>query len=583
MSLDGIAMAALTKEMSEKLTEGRIDKISQPNNQTLTFQVRVDGQNKKILASINPQNTRLVITKETFDNPQQPPLFCMVLRKHLQNALISEVEQIERERMIRFTCLGRNEIGEPTKVFLLFELMGKNSNIILLNEENTILSAMRLVGAHTNAYRQIQPGLDYVMPPAQNKQNIETLTEEGLIEHLLEQPNTRTVKKALMNILAGFGPQSIAELLERSHIEADTRLEFLGQIDYQNIFSNLQQLVQTIQTGNWQPTLIRHHGVPVAFAPFELHQFEMEKHESYDSMSELLEAYFTDKERNERFEQKKNALERILRHEKERCEKKYAIQLETIEKVDTVEIYRIYGELLTANLYQIKQGKEATVLNFYDENKPIVIEMNPELTPNDNAQKYFKIYNRAKKGAEKATLQAEITAQELDYIASISEGLENAKTFEDIAEIRKEMAASEYVKAQPQKRKKKVENTPKPLILETEGYTLYIGKNNIQNDYVTLKIGRNKDMWLHTKDIHGAHVIIKAPHDGEFSDAILEIAAEIAAYYSKGRQSNQVPVDYTLRKYVHKPSGAKPGMVIYTDQTTVYVKPNDHGTDKESL
>lgn len=580
MSLDGLAIRSLARELRETLIGGRIDKLSQPNPQTLTFQVRTEQKTHRLLASISPQNARLVLTEERFENPQKPPLFVMVIRKHLSNAIITEIRQLGYERMIEFLLEGKNEIGEKTTFSLLFELMGKNSNIILRRLDNVILDAMRKVGANTNQYRQIQPGLSYVMPPAQDKVEPFTLTEEAFSSLILSLAPQTSLEKALLKILGGFGPQSVRELVFRAGLDSDARIEYLGEGDYRKLFFALNSLKASYLEGTWQAEVRLNEGIPFAFAPFELSLFHAFEKKSYESLSDLLENYYRIKEKDERFTQRKQAILRTVKHEIERCEKKYAIQLATIAKKEETEIYRIYGELLTANLYRVKQGSEVTLENFYENNTPITIPLDREKSPNDNAQAYFKLYNRAKNGAEQASLHAKATKEELDYLESVTDSLNLATKNSDLSEIRRELGESGYIKKEPVKKKKQEEGFTL-LQKDFDGFNLFIGKNNLQNDYLSLKFAKNKDLWLHTKDIHGAHVIIKQKGQEDFSDEVILHAAELAAYYSKARHSSQVPVDYTLVKYVHKPSGAKPGMVIYTDQKTVFVTPNAHGTSEE--
>lgn len=578
MSLDGIAMRALAQDLSSRLEGGRIDKISQPTAAAMTMVVRAGGKNYKCYATINPQSARVSLTKQSFDSPLTPPQFCMVLRKHIQGAVIENIHQIDWERMIAFELRGRNEIGEVTHFTLLFELMGKNSNIMLLDDHGTILDAIKRVGVGTNSYRQFQPGIPYQLPPAQHKIPLDSLDEATLTQAMLDAGLQKTASKALLASVAGLGPQTVTELLVRANIAPDTRVEYLGEIDYNRLWQSCKKLLGMSETATWQPTLVYHEHEIFAFAPFQLQQYDSFRQQSCDTMTDLLEDYYEIRERQEIFQQKRSSLERIVRHEKERCEKKLQLQLEKVDDLEHAEEYRIKGELITANLYRIKQGPVAEVENFYKEGAPLEhIEMNPSKTPNENAQTFFKRYNKAKVSAEKASLQAEKTSEELDYLSTIEDSIAQAQNDADLIDIRLELEEAGYAKRRVQPRGRKKPPLPSPTHLYIDGYELFIGKNNHQNDYVTLKIGRNADLWLHTKDIHGSHVIIKASHsyDG-FTPEIIEKAATLAAWFSKARYSAKIPVDYTLRKNVHKPSGAKPGMVIYTDQQTTYITPEEH-------
>lgn len=575
MSLDGIAVRALAQELNERLSGGRVDKISQPSHTMIVLNVRKDKESLPLRASINPQNVSLAITNERYSNPAQPPLFCMVLRKHLTGAIIREVKQVDWERIITITFDGRNEIGDATSYTLLAELMGKSSNIILLNDKNIILDAARRVGVGSNKYRQIQPGLTYVGPPAQNKIPIDELSQKMLTDAIISAADTVPLRKLILSTIAGIGPQTVQNILYAARIDGDASNDYLGEIDYKRLFEAIQDLVQRAEQNNWQPTIVHDEKKPLAFAPFPLYAFS-DQSSTMSTMSELLDAYYGTKERMERFEQKKNALHKVLHQEINRCQKKLNLQLDKIYEAESAETYRLYGELLTANLYQIKQGEAATVPNFYEPGTPnITIKMDPAKTPNENAQHYFKKYNKAKAGAEKAAYQAEQTKNELNYLQSIEHSLEQTNTFDDLRDIRRELEDAGYKKRKERVPKGSKEPVAKPLHIIYNNFDIYVGKNNRQNDQLTMKMARGADLWLHTKDIHGAHVIIRHKHNQEFPPEVIEKAAELAAWFSKAKNSAQVPVDMTYKKYVHKPNGARPGMVIYTDQNTVYVTPEE--------
>lgn len=578
MSLDGIAIRALAQDLSNDLLGAKIDKIGQPDKSEVLFSLRKPGQSLKLFASIHPQSTRLCLTEVDKKNPPQPPLFSMVLRKHLQGAIIEGVKQPGWERIIQLEFRGRDETGDATQFSLLCELMGKSSNVILLSKEGQILDALRRVGAHTNTYRQIQPGLPYVPPPAQEKQALENLSKEDLAAIAYEEQDKRPMAKVLLHAIAGIGPQSAREICIRAGVDPDTDASFLGEIDFIRLWESLQKLQECLHHRAWEPTIVFDDEGPIAFAPFPLQQFADFESKSYPNMSVMLEAYYSHKESRERKRQNEHALRRRLRAELDRAEKKLGYQLDTIAKAQSHEKYRLYGELLTANLHALSQGPEAQVINFYDPNQAIMtIPMKMEQTPNENAQRYFKRYQKAQKGAEMAHKEAEKTQAEIAYLNSIVESLDLADSLDDYKDIRQELIQAGYAKDQtPSRKKKKVKDSaPKVLHIVYEGYDLYIGKNNRQNDYVTFKIGRGKDLWLHTKDIHGAHVIVKAKGDAPIPETVQTFAAQLAAYFSKGRHSGQVPVDATLRKFVKKPSGAAPGMVIYTDQRTLYATPDE--------
>ncbi|NLT95596.1 MAG: fibronectin-binding domain-containing protein [Clostridia bacterium] len=368
------------------------------------------------------------------------------------------------------------------------------------------------------------------------------------------------------------------ELTARAGIDPDYRLEFMGEYEYQNLNQSLIWLKNLLDTKEYQPTLVNDNDDnPIAFAPFFLQQFSDFNQAAFSSMSSLVEFFIGRLEEKNIFKQKASDLEKIIERELERCQRKLALQMEKIAEGKEAEKYRLWGELIIANLYHLQQAKEARVINLYSE-KPeeIIIPLDSNLTPNENAQKYFKKYSKAKQGAQKAADQSKATVEEISYLESIKNSLERAEKVNDLQEIRLELEESGYVKAKTIKTNKtNIQPQSDPLTFQVKEYKILVGKNNKQNDYITFKLGKNEDMWLHVKDIPGSHVIIKNPGKKEIPKSILDEAANLAAYYSKGRYSALVPVDYTLRKNVKKPGGAKPGMVIYENQKTIYITPDE--------
>ena len=580
MSLDGIAIHALADELHQQLAGARIDKIQQPDSTTIVLSVRQPGRNDKLLLSCNPQTARIGLTNASKANPMQPPLFCMVLRKHLEGSKILEIRQNQWERVIEIVCEGYDEMGEKATRILIGEFMGKHSNLILINPQTgVILDSARRLGFDMSQYRQVLPGLKYITPPPQDKVSLTELTEDDLISFFMDAPSSTSLKKILLNHIAGFGPQTAAEIIQRSGLNPDDRVDFLGQYDYDRIWQQILWLRNLLEQKAYQPTLVEDGKKAIAFAPFPLHQLEQYSQKQLASMSQLVEQFIGRKEQDNLFSQRVGDLERIINREIERCEKKLALQLDKVQEGEDAEHFKIWGELLTANLYQIKQGDSAEVINYYDpEQQMITIPMQANLTPNENAQKYFKKYAKAKAGAQQSIIQAGHTQDELNYLDSIKNSLRNAQTPADLQDIRLELEAAEYVKARLTKQNKKNKKEPefKPLILHYNDIELLVGKNNVQNDYVTTKQARNNDVWFHAKDIPGSHVIIRNHQEQrELSQDVLDFAAHIAAYFSKGRQSALVPVDYTLKRHVHKPNGAKPGRVIYENQKTIYITPDE--------
>jgi len=583
LSLDGIAIRALVDEFKPQLIGGRIDKIQQPDHNTLIITIRQPGKNLRLLITVKPQSARFHLTHKARQNPLQPPLFCMVLRKHLEGNKIINIEQQGLERIVHFILEGFDELGDRVSRILIGEFMGKHSNLILVKQDGRIIfDSIKRLSHAVNQYREVLPGAPYISPPPQGKIKLEELTEENLIEKFLNLPPEQTVNKALLNVIEGIGPQTAKELAVRVGIDWESSLEFLGEYEYLSLWKSLSWLKNQILSKTYQPTLVKDtEGKPFAFAPFYLQQFDGLEQETYSSMGELIEFFIGKNEDANLFKQKSGDLEKIIDKELDRGQRKLALQLEKIAEVETSAKYKLWGELITANLHNLKQGKEAIVANFYSaELEEITIPLEPNLTPNENAQKYFKKYSKAKVGSEKTLEQSKITIEEINYLESIKNSLEGSDNTQELQEIRWELEEAGYAKARPQKNKSKVKSTvqSEPLTVAILNYKILIGKNNKQNDYVTFKLGKNEDLWLHVKDIPGSHVIIKNPDKKEIPKNVLVTAANLAAYYSKGRYSAQVPVDYTQRKNVKKPSGAKPGMVIYENQKTIYVT-----TDEEQV
>ncbi|MGI6224915.1 MAG: Rqc2 family fibronectin-binding protein [Peptococcales bacterium] len=585
MSLDGIAIHALVDELKPQLVGGRVDKIQQPDSNSIIITLRQPGKNLRLFITVNPQSARFHMTQTTRPNPLEPPLFCMVLRKHLEGAKLIDIRQKGLERIVHFLFEGFDELGNKVTRILIGEFMGKHSNLILIKqEEQIILDSIKRLSHAVNQYREVLPGKKYILPPPQEKMSLEEINEESLVTSFLNLSTELKVHKALLTILEGIGPQTAKELLVRADIAYDNRLEFLGEYEYLSLLKSISWLKNLVNEQSYEPTLIKDStGKPFAFAPFYLKQFTGFEHETFESMSNLIEFFIGKSEEKNLFKQKLGDLERILARELERCQRKLALQLEKQEEGQKADKFKLWGELLTANLYKIKQGKEAKVTNFYSEKlEDVIIPLEPNLTPNENAQKYFHKYAKAKSGSLKALKQSKITLAEINYLETIQNSLARSENLTDLQEIRWELGEAEYLKARPTKNKSKGKGTiqSKPLTFITAGFTILVGKNNKQNDYVTFKLGKNDDTWLHVKDIPGSHVIIKNPEKKVIPKDVLDIAANLAAYFSKGHNSSHVPVDYTLRKNVKKPNGAKPGMVIYENQKTIYITPDEEKVER---
>ncbi|MEH7386669.1 NFACT RNA binding domain-containing protein [Bacillus sp. JJ1521] len=561
MTFDGIFTKQIVNELQQTLESGRISKIYQPYKNELIFQVRSNGRNHKLLLSAHPSYARIHVTNESYDNPNEPPMFCMLLRKHLEGSIIENIRQIDMDRIIIFDIRGRNELGDVSLKQLIIEIMGRHSNIILVDtEKRIILDSIKHVSPAVNRHRTVLPGYTYVAPPAQEKTDPFTVDEEAFLKKI--DFNAGKIDQQIVNKFSGLSPLFAKEAVFRAGIANRKTLPgpFLSMIE------NLKQNQIT-------PQIIT-KGHKDYFYILPLHHIDGEAKE-FPSISEMLDRFYFGKAERDRVKQQGNDLERFIVNEKSKNEKKIKKLEATLVESEKAEKYKLFGELLTANMYAITRGdKEANVLNYYSEDNEIVkIPLNPQRTPSENAQSYFSKYQKAKNAVIFVKHEIEKASEEITYFDSLLQQIESAAP-KDLQEIREELMEEGYLKMKQQKGNKKMKPT-KPSIEHYEasdGTEILVGKNNKQNDYLTNKFAARDDIWLHTKEIPGSHVIIRSKQPSQ--ETILE-AATIAAYFSKAKNSSSVPVDYTLVRYVKKPNGSKPGYVIYDNQQTVYVTPEE--------
>lgn len=572
MAFDGLLLHALTTELNNELAGGRIDRVYQPEKELLILHIRNNRHNHKLLITTKPDAARLHLTNDNFSNPLHPPSFCMALRKHLEGGRIAGLRQQGLDRIVSLEIETYDELGEPTTRKLLCELMGKHSNVLLLTENMKIIDALKRFGGAVNEYREILPGLPYTPPPAQDKVNPFTLTEDNFVALLLDQPLNKKIDRALLAILSGFSPQSCTEVVLRAGFSPSLKIEQCGQYDFTRLWQTLKEMLAEIEQATYQPTLVKAGERYKQFSVFDLTTGLPKEH--YPTLNEALDKFFTAKRNEQRVQELRSRLNTKLTNEIERLKKKIAINHQKLQQAADAQELRIFGELITANIYRLKQGqKELTTENFYT-GETVTIPLKPELTPAENAQHYFKRYQKIKKGGKLAEQFLEQTQNQLHYLESVQQSVTSADSLSDLEEIWQELISAGILEQKQQdKRKKDKQPQSEPrCFLSSEGITILVGKNNRQNDQITLKTAKQDHTWLHVKDIPGSHVVILA---ADFSQKTLEEAAVLAAYYSKARNSANVPVDYTLVKHVRKPRGAKPGMVIYDHQKTVFVTPDE--------
>lgn len=553
MSFDGIFTHLMVAEL-EQLVSGRVSKIHQPYPNEIVLVMRARGKTQKLLLSAHPTYARVQLTQMSYQNPDTPPNFVTMLRKYLDGAILEKINQVENDRVIHFHFSRRDELGDLQNIVLVVELMGRHSTILLLNQATgKILDAIKHIGTNQNSYRSLLPGLKYINPPAQHLLNPFTTEKPAVFETLSELPEL--TGKALQQKFQGLGGDTAQELATRLSARPNEKLRV-----WEEFFASLTtELTPTHYTGNKE-----------YFTPVLFESLQDLPHESYDNLSELLDAFYHDKAERDRVKQQGGELIRKLENERKRNKNKLKKREQTLKDSENAEEFRQKGELLTTFLHQVPRGATSVTLpNYYEEDQPLAIALDPALTPNQNAQKYFTRYQKLKNAVKLVGDQIAETKEELRYLDSVLAQLEIAGPM-DLAVIKEELINQGYIRQKGKKRKEKPSQPEK--FQASDGTEILVGKNNLQNDQLTLRTARKTDTWLHAKNIPGSHVIIRSPEPSE--ETLLE-AAELAAYFSKYRHSAQVPVDYVQVKHIRKPNGAKPGYVIYENQKTLYVTPEE--------
>ena len=572
MAIDGIFLYQLKKELSEGLKNARIDKIHQPSKEELVLLLRSAAGAKRLLISVRSSQPRINFTESTFENPAEPPMFCMLLRKHLSGARFFEIEDNGFERIVTLKFEATNELGDRVTVKLVTELIGKQTNIILVGNDGRIIDSIRRSDIESGA-RLIQPGAIYTLPDKQEKLNAFETAAESIVMGVTD--SGMPLAKALVTCLDGVSPLIAREICVRSDIDTDKPSDMLTGDEKTRLADGISAFRKTALAV--QPTaLVDSKGVPFEFSYIDIIQYGSSADRiKINSLSELLESVFAERDRKERIRSSSNELSKLINNLQQRIAKKIIIRKKEQEKCADGEKWRIYGELLKANLYAVERGAPyVDVQNYYDPELAIVrIPLNVALTPAQNAQRYFKEY---KKCCNAAGLLGELIAEsetELQYIESVADELSRAETVADLNEIKAELAATGYLRRTGD-RKKQVKASPFMEFQSPDGFKVLVGRNNRQNDELTLKTADDGDMWFHVKNIPGSHVIVFCKGQ-ELPDSTVLFAAKLAALYSKAANSSSVPVDYTRVKYIKKPQGAKPGMVIYKTNKTVYVTPKE--------
>ena len=572
MALDAICLQAILEELRPQLLGLRIDKVQQPARDQVILLLR---GNRRLLLNAGANAPRIQLTALSRENPAEPPMFCMLLRKHLVGARVAALDQPPLERLVRLELDVTDDFGQPGRRTLVLEAMGRRSNLILLDGEGRIIDCLRRVDADLSAQRQVLPGLFYQPPASTGRLPVTEETEEGFREKLAAANPERQVDAFLLDSYFGLSPLMARELAFRAAGETDSRLFSLGPEGETGLWQTLSAFLDRVGEGRFQPVCLARGGKMAEFSCLPITQYggAMETR-TYESFSALLDDFYEAREQEERTRQRGADLLRTATTARDRLRRKLAQQEKDYAQTQERDQLRICGDLITANLYRMERGSGRLVCeNFYDEaGGEITIALDPLLTPQQNAAKYYKRYTKAKTAERYLREQMEIARRDIAYLESVLEEVRHAESDQDFADIRTELKEAGFLKKQG---KKEIRRPAKPRQFRTtSGLRVLVGRNNRQNDQLTLREADYRDLWFHTQKIHGSHVIL-CTGGREVDSADLAEAAEIAAYYSQARESGNVPVDYTAVKHVKKPAGARPGMVIYHTCQTVYVTPEE--------
>lgn len=578
MPLDALCLSGVVAELKPILTGAKIDKVHQPGRDEIILALRLGRGNGRLLLSASPNHPRLQMTELSRENPDAPPMFCMLLRKHLMGGRILSVEQPHLERIVELRLEVLDELGDRKERRLILEAMGRRANLVLVDDQGRIVDCLRRVDGDMSAQRQLLPGLFYRLPPAMDKADPTALDEEGWLRQVEQAPGESRVDHWLLDTFGGWSPLVCREIAFRAGGRVDITFDELGAQGRVRVAEAAEALLKSVKENNFTPTVISIEKRSKDFTFFPAEQYE-EAGEcaAYPTFSALMDRFYEQRENQERIRQKGQDLIRSVTNARDRTARKIANQQRELEATQDRERLRQFGDIITSNLHTMERGMATLrALDFYDpEGAEVDIKLDPLLTPQQNAAKYYKEYNKAKTAEEMLTIQLEKGRRELDYLNSVLENITLAEGERDLQEIRQELADTGYLRRQTKGKDKSRRLSPKPMeFRSTAGLRISVGKNNVQNDLLTCKQAFKSDIWFHTQKIHGSHVILWTGGAQPDLQSLNE-AACLAAWFSQGRESGKVPVDYTPVKYVKKPAGARPGMVVYTTYETAWVTPDE--------
>ena len=574
MALDGLVVSALVHEFNNTLSFNKIEKIYQPEVDEIVMHLRCQGKNLKLLLSVNSNYPRVHFTNVNKENPSTPPNFCMLLRKYLQGSKIVSITQPNFDRIIQFRFETFDELNMIKSIDLIIEMMGRHSNIILVDcKSNKILDSIKRISLDVSRYRQVLPGLKYDTPPSQNKLNPLDITNLEEFHTALTRNSQDPIQRNIVNTFVGISPLISRELCYRSKIEENTLLNNLSQDNLEQLYNCFSSLIFKIKTNDFEPCFFinEKNNKYIDFSGINIEHLSLYKKTKTSSISSMLESFYIQRDQRERIQQKSHGLRKSISTKLDRLYNKVQNLHQDLKKAQKLDTYKLKGDLLTSNLYLIQKGDDKIeVINYYDENSStITIALDKRLSPSQNAQSYYKKYNKSKNALLEVNHQLKKAKSEINYLEQIIISIDHSTYLSDLEEIHNELIETGYLKKRLNK--KNITHFKQSGYLKyksSDGFEILVGKNNKQNDEITLKIAGKEDLWFHIKDMPGSHVILKTGGQTPPEGSLLE-AANLAAYYSKAKGSPKIAVDYTLRKNIRKPKGAKPGMVIYEDYTTI--------------
>ncbi len=583
MPFDGLTIQAVTRELDSILVNGRIDKIHQPEKDEIILAIRTIGSGTvRLLISANPRWARVHLLNTRKENPVTPPAFCMLLRKYLEGGKIKAVRQVGMDRVVHLVVEAMDDFREWREKLLVCEFMGRHSNIILINpENNAIIDAIKKYGSDLSSYREVLPGKEYVTPPDQGKLNPLESSVEDFMNRIMGTNLNTSLAEALFAALAGVSPYSAGQFCTQAGIDPDTHLDQCGEYELTRVYQKMKTTLSTLVDGEYHPFValgVNHQ--PLEFAPYPLEGLPAgSSGVECSTMNQACDLYFGKKLEVQQLNSMKSNLSKHIKGFLDRLYRKRFLQEGDQVRARDSEVYKDWGELLTAYAHQLNKGDREAVLDDFYSGEKVIIPLEPRFAPIQNAQKYFKVYNKSRKTLRHLEHLMAQNQEEIDYLETVMVTIQQAESRDEIFEVIEELEKEGYLKERSQRRQRKLLKSQPRRFMSSEGLEILVGRNNRQNDTLTLRQANPYDLWLHTQKIPGTHVIIRMqPNNGDINlvpDSTLEEAASLAAYFSQAENSSKVPVDYTFKINVRKPGGAKPGMVIYDNYWTIYVNPQD--------